>query len=106
MNIINAFVGNYMKEAESDYVGLWQLAWSLRQREGIQSDAEVKEKTLQIAQKLIEKNVMPGNLAAKGGFDFWPGAPSELLARIEAEWPKTGIPRLDYNACWFAQEKV
>ena len=106
MKTINEYVEDITRSITQDYEGLWQVASFFRDRLKIQSDAEVKEKSFEVIRKLMARNIMPGNLAAKGGFTFWQGTPEELLARIDAEWPKTGIPRLSYTECWFALKKA
>jgi hypothetical protein len=69
------------------------------------SDAEIKDKTLQVVRGIIAHNILPGELRKDGGFDFWPGTLQEWLIRIEANWPQQGIPQLGIDPCWFALKK-
>ena len=105
MDAVDKEVDNITREILVDYEGLWAIAWYFRNNLKIESDAEVKEKTFAVIRKIMERNIMPGNLSGRGGFTFWQGTTEELLARIDAEWPKTGIPRLSYTECWFALKK-
>jgi hypothetical protein len=105
MRTIDELVQNYINHAKDDYFGLWVIADRLKQNEGVQSDEEVKEKTLLIAQKLMQANVLPGVLADKGSFNFWSTSPADSLVRMAIEWPQTGIPTLASGNCWFALKK-
>ncbi len=96
-------VNNYVKEAEVDFVGLWQIASMFRDNLKIKSDLEVKEKSLQVARGLVENGVCPGSMADDNGFDFWKGTPDELVTQIAVSWPVMGIPNLGTNHCWFAK---
>ena len=70
MNLMNEIVDNYMRHAQSDYVGLWQIAGRVRDEFGLHDNRLVREKTLNIVTRLVERGLRPGDYL-KTEFRFW-----------------------------------
>jgi hypothetical protein len=100
---LQEMIANYIYDARigKDEIGLWWIAQCVHERLGVTDPEENKKLSLQIAQALINNDVMPGDLGGgPGTFKFWEGTPEELYARIESVWPKGRIPNLS-DPGWF-----
>ena len=103
MNAVDQFISECLAEAKVDYVGLWQIAQTTRERFGAQTTDEARAITLQIVGRLYKKGLRAGNYWG-GDFDYWPDEGCQaMLDRIEREWIKVGEdPDLGQSICWFA----
>jgi hypothetical protein len=98
-------VENYVKHAEVDYVGLWQIAGRVRDAMGLSDNRDIRGNTLSIVKDLLERGLRPGDYL-KTGFQFWNERDvASIIARIEEEWdPAEGDPTLVYPICWFGKK--
>ncbi|MBI3708672.1 MAG: hypothetical protein HY246_13490 [Proteobacteria bacterium] len=103
---IGELVEGYMREAEIDYVGLWQIPGTIRHCLGIHDDDEVREKSLEVVKGLLERGLYPGTFFYSK-FSFWIGLGADLvLAQIEKEWKALKHdPDLLDSICWFTWRK-
>ncbi len=100
---IYKFVKECMDESEVDYVGLWQIAQTVRERFDPTSTEEARELSLEIVARLYERGLRPGDYWG-GDFAYWPDEGVQAaLDRIEREWLAAGAdPNLAEPICWFA----
>lgn len=98
---INKFVNECMDESEVDYVGLWQIAQTVRERFGTISMGEARK--ISIVARLYERGLRSGDYWG-GDFAYWPDAGCQAaLDRIKREWIAAGAdPNLAEPICWFA----
>jgi hypothetical protein len=103
VTIIDTFVNECMEESKIDYVGLWQIAQTVRERLGAQSTDEARKRSLKVVQQLYEKGLRPGDYGGSG-FTYWPDKGCRAaLDRIEHEWIAADAdPNLADPICWFA----
>jgi hypothetical protein len=102
MNSLDQVVDDYMQFAKDDYVGLWAVVSTIRDELGIEDDAEVRQKSLQVVRGLLERGLYPGDYL-QSGFHFWKDMSIDrVLARIDREWRAQGYdPNLAEPICWF-----
>jgi hypothetical protein len=95
-------VANYVRHADVDYVGLWQIVARIREDLGIHDDGEVRVKSLEVVRGLLERGLYPGDYL-KAGFRFWNDkSVDRVLARIDREWKaQKHDPGLVDPICWF-----
>jgi hypothetical protein len=100
---IDAFVEECMAESKVDYVGLWQIAQTVREEFGSPSAIEIRNLSLEIVARLYERGLRPGDYWG-GDFAYWPDEGCRVaLDRIEREWIVAGAdPNLAEPICWFA----
>lgn len=93
-------VRGYVDEAEFDYVGLWQIAQTARER---LHATDIRRISLDIVRRLYQEGLRAGNYEG-GDFDYWPDEGCQaMLDRIEREWIRNGVdPNLAEPICWFA----
>ncbi len=103
MNALDLFVDECLEESKVDYIGLWQIAQTTRERYGACTTEETRNLSLEIVGRLYHEGLRPGNYGG-GVFDYWPDEGCQAaLDRIEREWIKTGVdPNLAEPICWFA----
>ncbi len=103
MGSVEDLVANYLRHAQVDYVGLWQIVGRVRDELGVQSDADARQNTLAVVRGLVEQGLRPGDYL-KSGFHYWPESdPDSVVARIDREWQRMGRdPDLPEPICWFA----
>lgn len=105
MEKIADIAGGYLKEAEVDYVGLWQIAsrvrWDFKLLD--LSDEQVKALSLEVVRLIVGGGLLPGDYL-KTGFHFWYERDIDsIIARIDREWVSAkSIPNLADPICWFA----
>lgn len=99
---LNAIVDDYVRHVRADYVGLWQIASCVREDLRLHDHLEVREKTLLVVKRLLERGLRPGDYL-KTGFRIWDeGDTSSIIARIAREWDSVrGDPTLANPICWF-----
>ncbi|MBV8739030.1 MAG: hypothetical protein JO007_17585 [Alphaproteobacteria bacterium] len=86
---IGEIVNGFVKEAEVDYVGLWEIAKAAREQLGARTSEEVRQTSLQIVKQLYENGLRPGDYDYGTHMEFWPDDGYEaVLGRIEREWTK------------------
>ena len=86
---LNEIVNDFIKEAEVDYVGLWEIAKVAREELGAKKLQDVRNISLQIARGLYENGLRPGDYDYGTHMDFWPDEGCQaMLDRIDREWIK------------------
>jgi hypothetical protein len=102
MRTIEEIVGGFYAEAQSDFIGLWMIAPTVRRDLSLSNNAEVKARTLVVVRGLLDRGLWPGDYL-KTGFHPWdePDA-SACIARIDSDWDTAkGDPTLPDSICWF-----
>lgn len=88
--------------AKSDYVGLWQVIWELREHHGITDKAERRRLTLKIIDKLLREGLEVVDFNRDRGWERWPDQdPRTVIARVEHEWDVLGQEPNLGDICWF-----
>src|SRR5271157_3394581 len=91
VNALDLFVNKCLEESKIDYIGLWQIAQTTRERYGARTTAEVRKLSLEIVDRLYQKRVRPGNYRG-GDFDYRPEEGCRaVLDHIEREWIRAGV---------------
>ena len=100
---MDALVEDFLREAEVDYVGLWEVAQIAREDLGAKTTEEARDLSLEIVARLYERGLRPGDYWG-GDFAYWPDKGCQAaLDRIEREWIAAGAdPNLAEPICWFA----
>ena len=100
---VEKFIEACLAESKIDYVGLWQIAQTVRERFGARTTGEARALSLEIVRRLYEQNLRPGDYWG-GAFDYWRDEGCQaMLDRIEREWIAAGAdPNLGHPICWFA----
>ena len=103
-----ALVDEFAKQAEVDYIGLWEIAKVAREELGAQSQREVIDVGLKIAKALYEEGLRPGDYDYGTHMDFWPDEGAQaMLDRIEREWIKLGADPTHLDPiCSFLRPKI
>jgi hypothetical protein len=103
---VNEIVEDYVRHSQVDYIGLWQIASRIREDLGPIDNAKVRQQTIVVVRRLIEREILAGDYV-KSGFRFWDDDnPEAIIARIEKEWdPEHGDPTLANPICWFARKR-
>lgn len=84
---MNDIISSFVKHADVDYVGLWQIAKAAREKLGARAPEEVRRLSLEIVRGLYEEGLRPGNYDYGTHMDFWPDKGCQaMLDRIEREW--------------------
>ena len=106
MDPLDAFVNECLAESKVDYVGLWQIAQTTRERFGARTTDDARRLSLEIVKRLYEKGLRPGDYYLGTRFDYWPDESCQAaLDRIEREWIAAGAdPNLAEPICWFARK--
>lgn len=87
MSKLDQIADMYATHAEVDYVGLWQIAKSVRERLGFQNPQKVRELGLEIVKRLYDKGLRAGDYDYGGHMEFWPDEGRQALVdRISHEW--------------------
>jgi hypothetical protein len=104
---IDDLVDGYVREAAIDFVGLWQIVSATRQWLNTNTDEQVKRLSLEIAKRLYDHGLRPGNYHLGTRLQYWPDdGPQAMLARIDREWDKNREdPNLAEPICWFGLPK-
>jgi hypothetical protein len=78
-------VSDLLKEAQEDYIGLWEL--SLIGEEAFGRSEKAEETSLLLVEALLQKGLLVGALAKDGHFTAWPDQhPDAVVDRIRREW--------------------
>lgn len=89
-------------EIDRDFFDVSFIAESLREDLDLRTQEHIRRCTLDVIERLMVRGVYPGDYDYATTLSFWPGEPSELLQRIEAEWIAIGTtPTSAEPICWF-----
>lgn len=103
MKYLSQIQSDIIIEGLDDYVGLWQVARSVRQETPYQTGGSVRRTSLNELKPLLHRGyITPGQLTEDGGFFEWPLAPVEALERIDREWLELGQDPNISQVCWFS----
>jgi hypothetical protein len=93
----------YVREALSDYVGLWQIIIRVRHDLGISNSTEIKAAVLQIVERMLSNGLEAVALASSGpGCIPWGNQdPNYVLNRISTEWDELGHDPSVGEIAWF-----
>lgn len=102
-HMLEELKSQYLVEAQEDYVGLWRLTSSLRERYGISDPNEVRQLTLQLVRELLAAGMEAVDLPSEGsGCTPWPDQNhNHVLERIEREWYALGREPNIGDIVWF-----
>jgi len=91
MDDLLAVVEDFEREVHDDYIGLWEVARAIAEKNEKAASTEIKEKSLMVVRLMLEHGFQAGTLASKGGFKAWPNqAVSEVMGRVKTEWDALG----------------
>jgi hypothetical protein len=95
-----------LRDAETDYVGLWQIVTRLRRVLGPVDDDEVKRQTLEVVLLIMKQGLCPGDHLCSG-FKYWAEkSAAQVVERIAFEWEANGkSPDLAESICWFSRRE-
>lgn len=95
-----------VREAEHDYVGLWQIVGRVRGEFRELSNAEAKRLSLEVVHRIVDRGLVPGDYLSSG-FRVWNEHGADAVVdRIRREWdPDQGDPNLADPICWFGIRK-
>ena len=100
---IETIVEDFLTEAQEDWIGLWAIVGAVRDRLDLESNEEVKARTLDVVRGLLDRGLWPGNFDNDKKFCQWdlPDA-AACLARIDSEWDVTkGDAVALESSCWY-----
>jgi hypothetical protein len=103
MTIMDEIVDEYLEEAQRDFISLPMLSCAARQWLDARNTEETRKLSLEMAQRLYEHGLRPGDYNLGTELDYWPDEGCEaMLGRIEREWIAAGEdPNLEFPVCWF-----
>ncbi|WP_218080291.1 hypothetical protein [Anthocerotibacter panamensis] len=93
-------------ECSEDFVGLWSIAWRLRNRLKETDLFRIRQQTMQIVQDLLFADLIQAGTISDRELEVWEITPSEIISRIESEWDILGREPDIGEIVWFvATEK-
>lgn len=97
---IESDVASFVSEANEDYIGLWQIVGTVKDR--MNKPEDIMKEALDIVRELLGRGLLAGNLTKEGGFKPWGQQQSDaVLSRIQQEWRDLGRdPTID-DIAWF-----
>lgn len=106
MNLTSNIVADYAREAEVDYVGLWQIVGRVKYDLGQPGAGVLRAAVREIVCGLLDKKLRPGDLLPSGFRPWPPMSADETIDRIDREWQAQGtVPTLADPICWFRLER-
>jgi hypothetical protein len=100
---ISAIVDDYVREAVSDYVGLWQICIRVRNDFKIEDKDQIRHITLNIIEEMLDRGLEAVNLASAGSGRL-PWADQDhhsVINRISSEWRALGREPSVGDIVWF-----
>jgi hypothetical protein len=103
---IDQIVGDYVKAAGSDYVGLWQIVIRVRHDFGLSDHTENKTIVMQIIKGMLSAGLEAVTLGPAGpGCIPWKNQNSnDVLDRISLEWDHLGHDPNPGDIVWFSSK--
>ena len=100
---IGALAAEYALEAESDYVGLWQICTRVRHDLAITDPDELRSTVMQVIDVMLAMGLLAVDLPSEGpGRRPWQDqARASVLARIRSEWQALGRDPSVGDIVWF-----
>lgn len=108
MKSINEVVDGFLRESVEDYIGLWAIAPAVRRDLALESNEEVKARTLDVVRILLGHGLFAGDYDYGVAFHPWEGFDTDsTIARIDKEWDASrGDPTLPESICWFDAKRT
>jgi hypothetical protein len=92
------------RELDEDYVGLWKVAWHLRQSLGSVSDQQVRELAAVILHGLLSSGLSVGELSEESGeFNAWSGPAG--IEHAMSEWASLGRDPNMGEIAWLVRQR-
>jgi hypothetical protein len=103
MTDMDEIVDGYVEEAQRDFISLPMVACATWEWLGAKTTGEARKLSLEIAKRLYERGLRPGDPDLGTELDYWPDEGCQaMLERIEREWIAAGRdPNLGFPICWF-----
>jgi len=103
MNDFDSIQREILIEGLEDYVGLWQVARSVRRTFGELPTERIRELALHRLKPLLDGALIEAGVPAEGGsFACWGSDAATTLHRIDAEWRELGKDPNIPDICWFS----
>lgn len=95
--------GSFLKEAEEDYIGLWQLIKAAKCFISAEEPLVTRAVTLDIVRELLAAGLEAGDPPySTTGYRPWPNQnPDAVASRIEQEWEALGHEPNIGDIVWF-----
>ena len=97
---MNKVEQEFLIHCEDDYTDLALLVDLIREHEHLQELKVIKEKCLNLIEKLLSDNLILAGSFMKQPPEIWPKDSKLTIKRIEKEWPDTGVPKAG-DIVWF-----
>jgi hypothetical protein len=103
---IDEIVGDYVKAASSDYVGLWQIVIRVRHDFGLSDHTENRKIVMRIIKGMLSAGLEAVTLGPVGpGCTPWGNQNSNyVLDRISSEWDHLGHDPNPGDIVWFSSK--
>jgi hypothetical protein len=103
MSVMDEIVDECLEETQRDFISLPMLSCAARQWLGAKTTDEARKLSLEIAKRLYEHGLRPGDYDLGTKLDYWPDEGCQaMLERIEREWIAAGRdPNLEFPICRF-----
>jgi hypothetical protein len=99
---IDQIVRDFCREAEVDYVGLWQVVSAVVHDYQVSSPADIRRLTMEIVRGLLASGFEAVDLRPGGGRIPWADQRLDVvLARIDHEWDALGKEPDVGDIVWF-----
>ena len=103
---IAEIVDEYVKCADRDYIGLWQIIVHVRYQLKIFDQTELKQAVLHIVRRLLGKGLEAVMLLRTGSAPRWENQDiSYVLDRISQEWDALGRDPNPGEIVWFDRKR-
>lgn len=100
-SLIKEIRRDVLVECSEDYVGVWSVIWLLRRKFSDQSEAEIRQKALDVIRPLLEDGLIEAGPIEGDWSEAWAIPSPEILYRIEAGWDELGHEPKMWDICWF-----
>jgi hypothetical protein len=100
-NNIESTKKDFLSFCAQDWAGLWVLISFLKEYFPKLREDEIREKTLNILQDIMEAGLIePGEPGEGTNFIPWESSPTESIQRIRAEWIQLGRSPILGDIAW------
>ena len=103
-SVMVSLTNEFLKEAEDDVVGLWEIVKVLEDRHGVEDEA-LLEQSLEVVQELLANGFLAGDPPySAGGYRPWADQrPDAVFDRIRSEWIALGHTPNIPDIVWFSR---
>jgi hypothetical protein len=93
---------DFVAEASSDWIGLWEIVKVLTENDMTRSPDEVKRLTLAFVSEMLRRGFVAGDPPTHEGVRHWDSQDHQyVLRRIDEEWTALGKPPNIVDIAWF-----